>query len=94
MFFSGFKISVEQATPSFPSSITGKNKSTEGTCSRDKKEEEAKPEQADGGYKRKKERKKCGTRRSRAALTEAKTESEGERRRDGELRRHATQMID
>ena len=49
IFCSGFKISVEQATQSFPPSITGKNKSTEGTCSGDKKEEKAKPEQADGG---------------------------------------------
>jgi len=47
-FFPGFKIPVEPTTPSFSPSITGST-STEGTCSGDKKEEEAKPEQAEGG---------------------------------------------
>ena len=40
---------MEPATPSFPPSITGKNKSTEGTWSGDSKEDEAKPKQAGGG---------------------------------------------
>ena len=66
-----------------PPSITVKGESTKRTCSGDKKEDEAKTEQAYGGDRpeeKKKRKKKCGTSIDRCE------DQEGEERRGGECR--------